>query len=183
MAEKVIKAEVFGDSTQALISKAGTPYIKSTLVTKDDNGNIAEFINACFFPEGDGLQQLRGYLCKGRIVEVTGNYTEREYTGKDGTPKTAHDILVHNVRLGGIAEYEGGQKTTDYSFISDKDKAVADAQNKQAAQKAAKKPQQPKTKVAMPDDMADAVLGGGNTPKKGAKNDEDDFFDMSDIEM
>ena len=195
MAEKTVRAEVFGDSTQALISKAGTPYIKCTLVTKDENGNIADFLNSCFFPEGEGLQQLRGYLCKGRIVEVTGNYTEREYTGRDGLPKIAKDILVHSVRLGGIAEYDGGQKTTDFSFISDKDKAIADAQNKQAAQKSSKKPQQPKTKIAMPEDdpLNDPLFGESAqkereaaAPKKGAKgakDTEEDWNDLSDINL
>lgn len=185
--EKTIRAEVFGENVQALFSKKGTPYVKATLVTKDEDGNIDMFLNACFFPEEQNVQKLRNYLCRGREVLVTGNYNEREYEGKDGTMKTAHDILVHSVKLGGIVEYGDGEaKHTDFSFIKEADQKAADAEMAKASKKPAKKG--PSTLMEEPD-SADALFdnfGTGKPTKKAAskkKVEEDDEFDMDSLDL
>lgn len=186
--KRTIEAEVFGNNTQCLMSKAGTLYVKATLVTKNEDGTIDRFYNSCFFPDPDSAAQLRDYLCQGRQVTVTGNYTEREYTGKDGLPKTAHDILVHDVKLGAVAQYEGGgEKKTTFAFINDVEEKAANAQAAQTKEKAAaRQAGKPKTKVTTPDSLPDAVFGD-NKPGKGAKggkgSEDDDFYDLSDIEM
>lgn len=185
--KRTIEAEVFGSNTQCLMSKAGTLYVKATLVTKNEDGTIAEFINACFFPDADSAAQLRDYLCQGREVTVTGNYSEREYEGKDGTMKTAHDILVHDVKLGAVAQYEGaGEKKTTFAFISDVEEKAANAQAAQSKEKAAaRQAGKPRTKVTTPGSLPDAVFGD-NKPGKGAKvgkGIEEDWDDLSDIEM
>lgn len=192
--EKIIKAEVFGDSAQALFSKRGTPYVKCTLVTKDDEGSIDTFFNACFFPSEENVQKIRSYLCKGREVEVTGNYSERTYEGKDGTMKTAHDILVHNVRFGGIVEYGDGEaKNTDFSFIKDSDRKAADAQLAKSVKKPAKKQQT--TAFVEPDedggeddlfavyDKAKASAKAKAAKPKAKKAEEDEDFDMNDLDL
>lgn len=153
MAKKTIKGEIFGDSAQALFSKKGMPYVRATIVEKDDEGNINKFVGACFFPDESDVQKLRNYLCKGREVEVTGEYSEREYEGRDGNMKTAYDILVHSVKLGSVVEYDGEMKKTDFSFIKDSDKKAADTDLLKTAKKAAaKKSAAPKTKVQEPED-------------------------------
>lgn len=192
--EKIIKAEVFGDSAQALFSKKGTPYVKCTLVTKDAEGSIDQFINACFFPQESDVQRMRSYLCRGRSVEVTGNYSEREYEGRDGTMKTAHDILVHNVKFGGIVEYGDGEaKNTDFSFIKDSDQKAADAEIAKSAKKPAKRAQQ--TAFVEPDgdddeddlfaayDKAKAKAKAKAAKPKVKKAEEDDDFDMNDLDL
>lgn len=185
--EKTIRAEVFGDSAQALFSKRGTPYVKCTLVTKDDDGSIDMFINACFFPAESDVQKMRSYLCRGREVEVTGNYSDREYEGRDGTMKTAHDILVHNVRFGSIVEYGDGEaKNTDFSFIKDSDRKAADAELAKNAKKPAKKQQ---TTAFVEPDEEDDLLSMYEKPKakaakpKAKKAEEDDDFDMNDLDL
>ena len=119
--KKTISGEIFGEC-QALISKAGNPYIKGTILSTDENGDRV-FVNACFFPPQEALQQLRGLLCKGRLVEAYGNYSEREYVGKDGTDKIAHDLQVHDVKIGAVKEWDGGMKNTSFVVTDDTMKA------------------------------------------------------------
>lgn len=111
---KTIKGTMFGEC-QALISKAGNPYLKGTIITEEDGVRI--FVNACFFPSQEDLQKMRALLCKGRIVEAKGAYSEREYTGRDGTPKVAHDILVHDIKIGAIEEWNGEKKSTQFGLM------------------------------------------------------------------
>ena len=152
--KKTLNCEVFGDSATALFSKKGLPYVKATLVEKDDDGNITRFIGACFFPDEKDVQKLRGYLCKGREVTVTGEYSERAYVGKDGTDKLAYDLLVHDVKLGGIVEYDGEMKKTDFSFIKKDDEKAANKDLLKITKKPAKK-EAPKTKMTEPEDEDD----------------------------
>lgn len=118
---KSIKGTMFGEC-QALISKAGNPYLKGTIITEEDGVRI--FVNACFFPSQEELQKMRGLLCKGRLVVATGSYSEREYTGRDGSPKVAHDLLVHDIKVGAIEEWNGEKKSTQLGLmegVSEKD--------------------------------------------------------------
>ena len=197
--KRTIEAEVFGNNTQCLMSKAGTLYVKATLVTKNEDGTIADFYNACFFPDAESAAQLRDYLCQGREVTVTGNYSRREYVGKDGTDKVANDILVHDVKLGSVAQYEGGgDRKTTFAFADGVEEKIANAQAAQAKEKAAaRQAGKPKTKVAMPDDdpLNDPLFGetarkereaSAAKPKsgsKGAKDVEEDWNDLSDINL
>lgn len=112
---KTIKGQMFGDC-QALISKAGNAYLKGTIVHDGDDG-VRVFVNACFFPDAADLQKMRTLLCKGRMIEATGSYSEREYTGKDGTDKIAHDLLVHEVKVGQIADWNGEKKSTSIGLM------------------------------------------------------------------
>lgn len=153
--KKTVIGEIFGDSAQALFSKKGMPYVRATIVEKDEEGNIAKFINANFFPEESDVQKLRTYLCKGRQIEATGEYNERPYVGRDGSDKVAYDLLVHSVKLGSVVEYDGEMKKTDFSFIKDSDKKAADTDLLKTAKKAATKKPAPKTKVEEPDDDFD----------------------------
>ena len=138
-----------------MFSKKGLPYVKATVVEKDEEGNITKFVNACFFPDEADVQKLRNYLCRGREVTVTGEYSEREYEGRDGNMKTAHDILVHSVKFGSVVEYDGEMKKTEYSFIKDSDKKAADKELLKASSKPSKKTA-PKTKMTdIPDDDDD----------------------------
>ena len=152
--KKTITGEIFGDSAQALFSKKGLPYVKATVVEKDEEGNITKFVNACFFPDEADVQKLRNYLCRGREVTVTGEYSEREYEGRDGNMKTAYDILVHDVKLGGIVEYDGEMKKTDFSFIKKDDEKAANKDLLKITKKPAKK-EAPKTKMTEPEDEDD----------------------------
>lgn len=147
---------VFGNTAEAKIAKSGTQYVKCTAIERDGDGNIARFLNLCFFPEADKVIKLRDILCQGRILNVTGNYSERNYTGKDGTEKIAYDMLCHKVEFGGVEEWEGGErKTTDFSFIKEADEKAANAEaaknEKKREAKAAKSATQPKT--VMDDDF------------------------------
>lgn len=159
--KKTIKGEVFGDSAQALFSKRGLPYVKCTVVEKDDEGNITRFLNCCLFPDEKDVQKVRGYLCKGREVEMTGEYSERQYEGRDGTEKTAYDLLVHDVKFGSVVEYDGEMKKTDFSFIKKDDEKAANKDLLKMTKKPAKK-EAPKTKMTEP---------------------EDDDFDMTDLDL
>lgn len=131
---------VFGNTAEAKIAKSGTSYVKCTAIERDGDGNIARFLNLCFFPDADKVIKLRDILCQGRILNVRGNYSERTYTGKDGTEKTAYDMLCHKVEFGGIEEWEGGErKTTDFSFIKEADEKAANAEaDKNEKKRAAK---------------------------------------------
>jgi len=151
MAEITLKnLSVFGDTASAQIAKSGVQYVKCTAIERDENGNISRFLNLCFFPEADKVIKLRDILCKGRILNVTGNYNQRAYTGKDGTEKVAHDVLCHKVEFGGVEEWSSGErKTTDFSFIKEADEKAANAEaaknEKKREAKAAKSATQPKT--------------------------------------
>ena len=155
MSEKTIKTitgEMFGEC-QALISKAGNPYLKGTILHEDEDG-CRIFVNACFFPSQDDLQKMRALLCKGRIVEATGAYSEREYVGKDGSNKIAHDLLVHDVKIGKIAEWDGEKKNTGFSLM---DGVSVPKQCVNGSPKAVK---EPKTTVITTDAERDEFLQG-----------------------
>ena len=122
--KKTISGEIFGEC-QALISKAGNAYLKGTIIHTDDDG-CRVFVNCCFFPPQEELQQLRGLLCKGRLVEATGMYSEREYVGKDGTDKIAHDLLVHDIKIGCVRQWDGDRKNTSFSVSDEAMKASGD---------------------------------------------------------
>ena len=190
--EKVLKGEIFGDSTQALISKKGVPYLKTTVVEKDEDGTITKFWNCCLFPAQEDLQRMRGYLCKGRVVEITGNASERDYEGRDGQMRTAYDMLGHNVRFGGIVEYGGEQKNTDFSFIKDSDQKAADAQMAKSAKKPAKKQQTTAFVEPDEDEGEDDLFAAYDKAKAGAKakaakpkskKAEEDDFDINDLDL
>ena len=185
--ERTIHCEVFGDNVEAKISKKGVAYLRATVVTKGEDGRIDCFMNACFFPEADSLQELRGYLVRGRELEITGNYSEREYEGKDGTMKTSHDILVHEVKLGGIAQYDGEQKATTYSFIRKEDEAEAKKGAAKEAAKAAAKPAKPAptTKIGViPEGAPAKVKKGAKTAGEAVFSDEgEEDFNIEDLDI
>lgn len=126
--KKTISGEIFGDS-RALISTAGNPYIKATILHTTDDGEKI-FVNASFFPAPDDVTRTRDLLCRGRLVEATGNYSEREYVGKDGTDKIAHDLLVHSVKIGVVKEWDGGRKTTEITVSDEAMKASGEVKPK-----------------------------------------------------
>ena len=153
--EKTLKnLEVWSNSSEAKIAKSGTQYVKCTAIERDDEGNIARFLNLCFFPEADKVIKLRDILCQGRVMHVTGNYTEREYTGRDGTSKTAYDVLVHSVQFGEVRQWEGGEsKTTDFSFIKKEDEVATEKALAAKEAKAASKPKKPQPKTDFNEDI------------------------------
>lgn len=154
MSEKTIKTisgEMFGEC-QALISKAGNPYLKGTILHEDEDG-CRIFVNACFFPSQDDLQKMRALLCKGRLVEATGSYSEREYTGKDGSNKIAHDLLVHDVKIGKVNDWSVEKKNTGFSLMD----GVSVPKTGGNAPKAAK---EPKTTVIKTDEDTEEFLDG-----------------------
>lgn len=146
-----MQLEVFGQSAQCLVSKAGKMYVKFTAVTKDDNNQISSFVNCCAFPEQEDCVKLRDYLVQGRLVTATGNYSEREYEKKDGSGTAiAKDLLCHSLKLGDVVEYTTEGKTTDYSFITKEAEARAKSDLKKNSAKQAKKPAKASTSVTMP---------------------------------
>lgn len=50
---------------------------------------------------GKRAESLLPYLLKGQSVTVTGTFTEREYTDKDGSQKKAQEVRVNDVALQG----------------------------------------------------------------------------------
>lgn len=182
--EKTFNAEVYGaQGASALFAKSGKPYVKCTLVTKGDDGRIDCFYNACFFPPQEAIQELRSALCQGRIVEVTGNYSEREYEGKDGNMKISHDILVHDVKLGGVAEYNSEAKETTYSFIRKEDEAAVKKGMAKAAAKPAKP--QPTTKIGViPEGAPAKVKKGAKTASEAVFSEEgEEDFNIDDLDL
>lgn len=181
--EKItIDAEVFGQTTQALMSKKNVMYVKCTLCTKGDDGRINKFYNACFFPDPESLVKVKEALCQGRMVTVTGNYSEREYEGKDGNMKTSHDLLVHNVDFGGIAQYDGEAKSTTYSFIKKEDEQAVEKGMSKAAAKPAKP--QPRTKVNLPDNVPTKPKAGAKTASEAVFSEEgEEDFNIDDLDL
>jgi single-strand DNA-binding protein len=59
----------------------------------------------------DRLGDLCGqYLKKGRLVYVDGRISQREYQGKDGTQRTAFEIVANNIQfLGGNTNGNGSR--------------------------------------------------------------------------
>lgn len=149
--------EVWANSAEIKVSRAGQQYVKCTAIERDGDGNISRFLNLCFFPETDKCLKLRDILCQGRVLHCTGNYSEREYTGRDGTSKTAYDMLCHNVQFGEVAQWEGGErKTTDFSFIKESTEKATEAELKKAEAKRAKAQAKPKQTTTV--DMNDAIF-------------------------
>lgn len=56
---------------------------------------------------GKRAESLSQYLTKGQSVTVSGVFTEREYTDKDGAQKKAQEVRVNDVAL------QGGRKDAE----------------------------------------------------------------------
>lgn len=56
---------------------------------------------------GKRAESLSQYLTKGQSVTVTGTFTERDYTDKDGAQKKAQEVRVNDVAL------QGGRKDAE----------------------------------------------------------------------
>ena len=139
MAEKTFNnLEIWGESAQALIAKSGKQYVKATAIQRNDEGDIEKFLNLCFFPNAEDVVKLRDLLCKGRLDKI------------------AYDLLVHDVKLGEVAVFESGVKTTNFSFIKESVKKDAEAELKKAEAKRAKAQAKPQQTTTV--DMNDAIF-------------------------
>lgn len=149
MEKSIENLEVWSNSAKIEVSRAGSQYVRCTAIQRDKDGTIAKFLNLCFFPNQADCMKLRNILCQGRTINIVGNYSEREYTGRDGNQKIAYDVLVHSVKFGEVNEWEGGErKVTEFSFIKESDEKAAEAEFKKNEAKRAKtqaKPQQTTT--------------------------------------
>lgn len=144
MEKSIENLEVWSNSAKIEVSRAGSQYVRCTAIQRDEDGTIAKFLNLCFFPNQSDCMKLRNILCQGRIINIVGNYSEREYTGRDGNQKIAYDVLVHSVKFGEVNEWEGGEKkVTEFSFIKESDEKAAEAELKKNEAKRAKSQTKP----------------------------------------
>ena len=56
---------------------------------------------------GAGVEQLAGYLTKGRLIAVEGSIRIRQYTDRDGEARTAYEIVADHIELLGARRDSG----------------------------------------------------------------------------
>lgn len=96
-----------------IAKKTGKSYIQATIPVDNGLGNgQTMWLKACIFPPQEQMVTYLNTLTRNRIVTVTGSYKEREYEGKDGTMKVAYEMLVNNIKVGGVREVGTPQGTT-----------------------------------------------------------------------
>ena len=106
-------AGIIGKSAEVRQTKAGESVagfsLADTQRTREGEKTIW-FECSIWGRRGEALAQ---YLTKGTPVTVTGTFSPREYTGKDGAQRISYDVRVQDVALQGKGKGEAPAKPVD----------------------------------------------------------------------
>ena len=103
-------AGIIGKSAEVRQTKAGESVagfsLADTRRTRDGEKTVW-FECSIWGRRGEALAQ---YLTKGTPVTVTGTFSPREYTGKDGAQRVSYDVRVQDVALQGKGRKDDAPK-------------------------------------------------------------------------